>query len=44
MQYGLVAVVPGEEYSSRFLAVDDKLGLLRIVDQWTDQAKFRCVE
>ncbi|KAA8648817.1 hypothetical protein EYZ11_004031 [Aspergillus tanneri] len=43
-EYGLVAVVPGAEYSNRFLAVDEEELRLQIVDQWTGGAKFRCVE
>ncbi|KAL5364385.1 hypothetical protein BJX96DRAFT_178898 [Aspergillus floccosus] len=42
-EYGLVAIVPGGEYSNQFLAEIDGLGL-QIVDRWTDGAKFRCVE
>ncbi|RAK94914.1 uncharacterized protein BO80DRAFT_420133 [Aspergillus ibericus CBS 121593] len=43
-EYGLIPVVPGGEYSNRFLAVNDDLDRLKIVDSWTREAKFRCVE
>ncbi|KAL4896287.1 hypothetical protein BDV59DRAFT_199488 [Aspergillus ambiguus] len=42
-EYGLVVIPPGQEYSNRFLAVN-KRGELEILDSWTDEAKFRCVE
>ncbi|PYH94047.1 hypothetical protein BO71DRAFT_399211, partial [Aspergillus ellipticus CBS 707.79] len=42
-EYGLIPIPPGEGYSNRYLAVNDELNRLEIVDSWTREAKFRCV-
>ncbi|OJJ70064.1 hypothetical protein ASPBRDRAFT_45404 [Aspergillus brasiliensis CBS 101740] len=43
LQYGLIPVVPGGDYSNRFLAVDNETGQLGVVHKWTREAEFRCV-
>ncbi|PLB54056.1 hypothetical protein P170DRAFT_469526 [Aspergillus steynii IBT 23096] len=43
-EYGLVPTAPGGPYSNRFLAVNEKLDRLEIVDSWCESAKFRCIE
>ncbi|PWY83573.1 hypothetical protein BO70DRAFT_428844 [Aspergillus heteromorphus CBS 117.55] len=43
-EYGLIPILPGGEYSNRFLAVNDALDRLEVVDSWTREAMFRCVE
>ncbi|KAL4889776.1 hypothetical protein BDV59DRAFT_185816 [Aspergillus ambiguus] len=42
-EYGLVAIRPNERYSNRFIEISAH-GELRIVNSWTDQAKFQCME
>ncbi|PYH71028.1 uncharacterized protein BO88DRAFT_423828 [Aspergillus vadensis CBS 113365] len=44
LEYGLIPIVPGGDYSNRFLAVNDQTGQLEIASEWKQQAKFRCVE
>ncbi|BCS02819.1 uncharacterized protein AKAW2_61083A [Aspergillus luchuensis] len=44
LEYGLIPIVPGGDYSNRFLAVNDQTGQLEIASEWKQEAKFRCVE
>ncbi|PYH28639.1 uncharacterized protein BO87DRAFT_321655 [Aspergillus neoniger CBS 115656] len=44
LEYGLIPIVPGGDYSNRFLAVNDQTGQLDIASEWKQEAKFRCVE
>ncbi|KAL3258139.1 hypothetical protein ABHI18_006302 [Aspergillus niger] len=44
LEYGLIPIIPGGDYSNSFLAVNDHTGRLEIVKQWRQEAKFRCVE